>query len=561
MIARAVKHEQRLQFHSDTIITGVPPGALEFLFWVRSLIPAEKYLIFEKLFRLPVATNDLVESIVVELKRVFKGRNRTSTYQFENSKLKDDWMWYKTDVLNLNSRIETEGVDVMKTAINSIVVVDVHDKPVNGKLPEPYYYIVGIADVCGFELDTDNAFEWICFKQEDAKYAYIDKERYVIVNEGQNGEYSIEREQAHPLGYTPARFFWTEALSSKIPALKKSPLSKLLSKLDWLVFFETSKKHLDLYAPYPIYSAYAQDCDYSNPETGDFCDSGFLKKTEGGYKIQDGIAQKCPVCETNKPAGVGAFIQVPQPTADVDMRKPVDVTTIDVDSLNYNVSEVSRLKEEIYLKAVGINQSPDKDAVNTLQATLGYEGKQTILQYWKVNFEYIEEWITETCCKFRYGKGFHSVSIDYGSEFYVYTLGELYTQYKQAKDSGMSDTVLDGISNKIVETEYQNNPVELQRLNILKHLEPYRHLSNTVAVELFSKGIIQDKNQLLVKLNLSSYIAQFERENGSILEFALNKEFHQKIDIINETLKKYANEENRSVGTQPATTESQQGQQ
>ena len=69
----------------------------------------------------------------------------------------------------------------------------------------------------------------------------------------------------HDLGYCPAHWFWNDAIDLTEPDVKESPLTGQLEHLDWFAFFATSKKHLDLYGSYPIYSGYEEECDYADP--------------------------------------------------------------------------------------------------------------------------------------------------------------------------------------------------------------------------------------------------------------------------------------------------------
>ena len=545
LISAAIRHENRLKFHTDTNIdnyvssTNITAyeGVNVFLTWVQSLLPAEKFNIFLSLFRYPVLTNDLTESIYTELKRVFRGRDKSFSYSFKDMKYRDDWNDYKSK-LNVQGRFESEGFECMKTGINSLLVVDLPTAQ-TGDLPEPYFYFLPIEQVLGYSYDkSTNRLKWIAFRQDNKRIAYIDDVQYAIVD-GEKIEIKV-----HNFNQTPAAFFWTDSLTALTPELKKAPLSKLLSRLDWVLFFETAKKHLDMYAAYPIYSGYAQDCEYNEPESGNYCKEGYLRTPEGGYIMYSGAIRKCPVCEANKPTGVGAYIQVPQPTGDSpDMRKPVDITTIDVNSLNYNVDEVKRLKDEIHLRAAGVEYSGSREAMNKEQISAGFEGKQGIINSLKTNFENAEKWLTDTLCKARYGDAYLGCSINYGTEFYTYTITELYGQYKQGKEIGIGDAVMDGIMEKLIEAETQNNPTEMQRIQIIKHLEPYKHMSKTEVSELFAKGILTDKALLLIKLNLSSFVLRFEREHMNIVEFGGQADFNKKINSINLKLKEYANEQ------------------
>ena len=85
----------------------------------------------------------------------------------------------------------------------------------------------------------------------------------------------------------------------------------------------------------------------------------------------------------------------------------------------------------------------------------------------------------------------------------------------------------------------------LQRMVILKHLEPYRHNTKEELQTLFEKGLIDETN-LRIKINFSPYIDRFERENINIIEFGITLPFDDKIKKIKEQLIKYANEEKTS---------------
>lgn len=544
LLDKAIRHQNRLRFHTETNLSRFDAmAATEFLRWVESLIPPEKFAIFLSLFQFPVFTNDLVDSIYTELQRIFSGRNKAATYQFTDSKLRDDWEYYRQTFLKEPKIWECEGWEQMKSSINSVLIVDLPEVQTS-TLPEPYFYWLDAEHILSFDYDKNKGrFSWIAFEQENGRVAFFDDQAFTIFQRNKKNEFDFVVQKLHNLRFCPVRWFWGESMSYKEPELKKAPISKQLSKLDWVLFFEISKHHLDLYAPYPIYSAYEQDCDYSNPETNEYCDGGFLKLPDGTYSFRTGTITRCPVCADNRMAGVGAMISVPQPTDKVDMRNPVNITTVDATSLKYNVDEVERLKKEIYLKCVGVGGEMSREAVNEKQVIAGFESKTSVLNALKQNFEEAQQWITDTVCLLRYGKAYISSSLSYGTDFYVSTIQDLYLQYSDAKKSGVSEIVLDGIHDKIVETENFNNPIELQRQLILKHLEPFRHNTKQEAIQMYRDGVITDLSDVLLKINFSLYVMRFERENTNIIEFGSALEFRKKIQIISETLKSYGKAE------------------
>lgn len=559
VIQKAVNMQRRLRFHTETniAVSDINQPTTIFLQWVKTFLPKDKFNIFLQLFKFPLPTPAVVEDVYRELERVFYSRNSSSSYQFTDSELAEDWANYKKNFLNEPEIWKTTGWKRMQVSPNSILVVDLPQIQKSSR-PEPYFYWLEIDAVIDYQLLglDDNAFEWLIFNQPNHKIAVFD-DTYIRVyqlNE-KNEIQSLVSEASHNLGYCPARFFWSTQLNEKNKDLKKNPITKELSNLDWYLFFALSKQHLDLYAPYPIYSAYEADCNFENNETGDYCDGGFLRNAKGEYKIlNDGTVERCPCCSEKRIAGPGSFLEVPVPNQSegvADMRNPVQITTIDKDSLDYNVGECVRLKNEIVVSVVGSGGTvSEKEAINETQVTANFESKTSVLNALKTNFELAQKFIEDTICKLRYGDAFISSSISWGTEFYVFTVTELYSKYKQAKENGASNSELDAISQQILEVEYRNNPLVLQRMLILKQLEPYPHKTLDEVLKLFEKGLLDEK-LVKLKINFSALIDRFERENINIIEFASKKPLRDKINIITNKLLEYVTENRLTAATEP----------
>ena len=559
VIQKAVNMQRRLRFHTETniVVSDINQPTTIFLQWVKTLLPKDKFNIFLQLFKFPLPTPAVVEDVYRELERVFYSRNSSSSYQFTDSELAEDWANYKKNSLNEPEVWKTTGWKRMQVSPNSILVVDLPQIQKSSR-PEPYFYWLEIDAVIDYQLSKfdDNAFEWLIFNQPNHQIAVFD-DTYIRVyqlNE-KNEIQSLVSEASHDLGYCPARFFWSTQLNEKNKDLKKNPITKELSNLDWYLFFALSKQHLDLYAPYPIYSAYEADCNFENNETGDYCDGGFLRNAKGEYKIlNDGTVERCPCCSEKRIAGPGSFLEVPVPNQSegvADMRNPVQITTIDKDSLDYNVNECARLKNEIVISVVGSGGTvSEKEAINETQVTANFESKTSVLNALKTNFELAQKFIEDTICKLRYGDAFISSSISWGTEFYVFTVTELYSKYKQAKENGASNSELDAISQQILEVEYRNNPLVLQRMLILKQLEPYPHKTLDEVIKLFEKGLLDEK-LVKLKINFNTLVDRFERENINIIEFASKKPLRDKINIITNKLLEYVTEDGLTTATEP----------
>ena len=551
-IQKAVRLQKRLRFHTETSIalSDINAPATAFLDWVKGLLPKDKYNVFLQLFKYPLPTSAVAEDVYRELERVFYSRNSSSIYQFSSSELLEDWMNYRKEVLKEPTVWKTVGWKKMQVSPNSVLIVDLPKEQVTSR-PEPYFYWLEIDDVVDYKVNERDCsrLDWIVFRQPENRLAVfdIDSIRVFQLNEKQEIT-ALLTEAKHDLGYCPARFFWSTQLNEKNKDLKKNPITKELSNLDWYLFFALSKQHLDLYAPYPIYSAYEASCDFENSETGDYCDGGFLRNSNGEYKmLSNGAIEKCPCCSEKRVAGPGSFLEVPIPNQSegvADMRNPVQITTIDKNSLEYNVNECIRLRDDIIVSVVGSGGTvSEKEAINETQVAANFESKTSVLNALKTNFEEAQKFVEDTVCKLRYGASFISSSINWGTEFYVFTVTELYAKYKQAKENGATNSELDAISQQILEVEYRNNPLLLQRMLILKQLEPLPHKTFDEVMSLKEAGLITDQ-QARLKLNFISYIERFERENMNILEFASKIPLRDKINIISNKLIEYANGNN-----------------
>lgn len=553
-LSRAKLHQMRIKFHTVKRVTSfnapyISIPLTQFLSMVENILPHDKFVLFKALFRYPVKTNEITDTCFDKLSRIFDGRNPAFNYQFANSAQREDWEAYRLNKLHEPEVWQTKGWEFFKSEINSVLIVDVAREQ-RTEWPEPYFYWLPIDDVITYKADpTTGVMDFIVFRRRDEVIVLDDTTYRVWDDKKHTGriEGLPKIEAQHDLGYCPARFFWNEPISLDEPDVKASPLSKELESLDWFEFFHISKRQLDLMGAYPILSGYEQRCDFSNAENGDYCDGGFLRNKQGYYKLDAaGLLLRCPKCGNKRIIGAGSFVEIPVPNAEEnqpDLRNPVQILKVDRDSLDYNVEEQKRLREEIITAVVGQDEIvTDRDAFNEQQVRANFESVTTVLNRVKKGFEEAQQWVDETACRLRYGRYFLSARVNYGTEFYLYSPEELRARYKAAKESGASEIELDMMQEQILQTEYRNDPVQLRRMRILAELEPMRHLSRSEVTDLYAKGIVSETD-LRIKLNFPTFVRRFERENTNILEFGAAIPYQRKIDTIMAEFRKYADEQ------------------
>lgn len=561
-IRAAIAQQDRIKFHADTNLEAISGEALtKFKTFVKSLLPDDKFALTMNLLKFPVQTNEVCESIWVRLSKIFDGRNPAFDYEFKTTQERDDWEWYRQVKLHEPSVWSDKAWEYFKTEINCVLVVDMPSEvDPSDRYPQPYFYFVPIDSVISYSVNRrTNLMDWIIYRVGDNRVIAIDSESYWVFEWDNTaapniGPRSVPRggklgallaQNPHGLGFCPSRFFWDEPLSLSNPDIKKSPLSKELADLDWYLFYSLGKKHLDTYAGYPIYSAYEEECDYSDKD-GNTCHHGFLAGPDGNI-LTDAINNpvKCPICSQKKQiAGAGTFVSVPIPEpGEVDLRRPIDITTIDVKSLQYNVDEKERLRKHIISSCVGVdNTILNEVSLADKQVDASFESQDVVLNRVKKGFESAQMFVDTTCCILRYRDAFISASVNYGTEFYTLTAEVLQSRYNKAREGGASDYELDALKRQLIETTYRHNPTQLQRMIILGDLEPFPHLSKEEVFTRYKEGIVS-KELLTLKDNFSGFIRRFERTHGNILEFGALMPYDKKIDTIYKTLLSYAEAE------------------
>ena len=245
-ISQAVKHEKRLRFHTETYLEAaqISQPLTEFLDWVSTLIPKDKYRTFVQLFRFPTPMIELTTKIYDELEKVFDGRNAAVNFQFKDSSLIADWEIYRKAVLNEPRVWREMGWEKLQTAVNSLVVVDL-PKEQSTERPAPYFFFLPIQNVIDYGKYPDGKFEYVIFKLSKNVLASYDDKNYRTFKTDDSGKIiEILIDQEHDLEYCPVTWFWDDSIASNIKDVKKNPITPQLANYDWALFFGISKRHL-----------------------------------------------------------------------------------------------------------------------------------------------------------------------------------------------------------------------------------------------------------------------------------------------------------------------------
>lgn len=551
--------------------TEVSPAYTDLLKWIAGFLPKEKYDQVTKLITFPLPTVDLTESIFNELSRALEGENGFTRFEFLNDAYDEDFNIYRTDVLKEENFFKNAGFEVIKTAINNLLIIDLPAQQKND-LPEPYMYFLEPELLWDVELTYEGKIDYVIFNEGDlVRYVFDDTYyrkytrnrreddwRLVVPVETRHSFYAETGEKISGLGYCPARVFWDIPQSRPELLQRKGPLTAKLGKLDDLFFWDLSTEYFESFGSYPIYWEYMNDeaCDYTDGQ-GAKCEKGYIagySESVTGQKAALLDKKPCPKCSKNNYIGPGSVKQIEAPVdnTDADLREPAGLITIDIAALKNAQERLEQKYDKLFVSVVGKGGEPVNDqAKNEKQIESGLTSKENVFLLIKGCVERARKWGLETVAILRYGASFVDSTVIMGDEFYLIDEQELSERYQKDKEAGMPAYHLAESLKTLYHTKYKNNPEMVQRLNILAHLEPYpdQSLKELSEIEAAMPGTINHELYVL-KLNFDTYIKRFEAEQLDVLRFGIKMEFNTKIDLITKTLLSYVNTDREKTSAQ-----------
>lgn len=251
---RAVVHQNRLRFHTDTeiLVNELSPYRDNFLSWICAdkpeLLPKDKVERFKQLMTCPLPTVQITQSINISLSRVFEGQDAFFRYDFDDTEKLADWEDFRDDEF-----WKVNGMQAMINSIDSVWVVDLPSEQPSDR-PEPKNMFIDISNVIDISCKRNGECQYIIFTVGEKLYVYDDESICVFEYKGKLGE--LVSEFFHELGYCPARMFWSDFLNSKNCINHKAPLTNVLSELDWLLVHKIFKKYMDIANSFPILVKY-----------------------------------------------------------------------------------------------------------------------------------------------------------------------------------------------------------------------------------------------------------------------------------------------------------------
>lgn len=486
----------------------------------------------------PLQTVGFTSPLIDEHQAIFRSRDRFIDFTFRNESLRDDFINY-LDGIKFNKMFQEQAFEKYRYMINCLMVVDMPEEAKSP--PEPYLCFKSINDIKAI-VATPESVDFVAFEEEKRIVVY-DSEKYaqIPIVDGKI-EYSQLTEQPHDLKECPANWFWSSSIEGYT---KKHPLSKHLGDLDRLLKRYLSKDVLDDYTPFPVASVPDVRCDYSDGHRQ--CKDGYLWTLEdqenGSYAILDGNNDivECPNCGVSQMTGPGVVVAVrANNDGKYDLSNSVKFTSPEVKGAEYYADSIEGIEDKISYRVTGKVDVKNDVAKNEKQISSSFETQTNILTWVKSNFEKAYQWAVSIKARLRYGDSFISASVNFGKEFMLYSVDELFEIYNKAKESGASAVELDLIDDTMIETMHANNETKRARAKFLKSIEPFRHQSVKDVLEAYKANPeLFDYREIILKQNFSQLVSQFETEWFNVLDFREGVSDKQKKEVILKELFKY----------------------
>lgn len=482
--------------------------------------------------------------------KIFAAQGRNFYFDFTRPEMAEDFAAYLADARRTGQSFyggfRKSWPRAARVGFQGVFLTDLPAESTD-TLPAPYTAYVPSGDVHDLRL-TGDRIEYLVLKQalpegQARYYCYDDLQCHRVLFSGGTYTYQPEAATVHGLGYVPACPVTTLQADPLRPVRRTTTLDASLVLAD--VYLRDANMHemMKAYQGYQKMWSYGVDCTHqemfgSGDEFPSACNVGRIY-------APDGIAHRaCSACKgQGKIIPVGpdkVYIVKPAPEGMTSVVNPGPAGYVkpELESATYIGEELVRNEAKIEKAVLGKSGLLDQQKANTLGGMVldwgpAYDRFTAVAE----DAEACLRFSLETQARLRYGADFRQSAITLGRNYLAKSLTQLQAEYDTAKKAGLDDAMLYSILEDMVYTRWAGDPMELER-NLLK-LELTPCPTQTVA-EAKANGVM-GPDDLLLKTYLNDFFDRFERENGSILDFASALSRAQKVDRILLTFNTYLN--------------------
>ena len=475
--------------------------------WVKTVFRKENFLSFYKYLRFPLISSKIInDEIKPQLKRVYYADDSYFNYVVKGNEVE------QPEELKSNT-FDEELFNALLFRHNDIIVHDLND------VNSPYREIISIDNVIA--IDSDNSYiEKVCYSaciyindKEIEGYLYMDDRQYIFYDK----DLKIALKTIdHDLGVCPAVWVSNEPFSTDNDIVRKSIFSYVKRDLEKLVFLNTLLEMSEPNGAIPTVvkikttSNKAKDIKGESDKEPMASNSLSSQQSEYGRTVQG----------SESFLQTGTVINLPlDKLKDSDGKFNTDLINnfakfiyIPTACLEYMKTRISEIHIGVIQDVLGDYNEQNQSAKNELQVNKSYVNKQDILRAISLNLSWVRNQSDKITLGLKYGMDKVSVSVFYGSDFFLDNENELFTLFKDAPNPIERRTLL----KRIGKTRYRFNPSLAERTTLLYSLMPFT--SDVDFDKAITNNLLDDKTKQL-QLQFDYWIAIFESEYGDILQF------------------------------------------
>lgn len=496
------------------------------------------------------ATKPIYAQITTLLSKVFTAQGRNFYFDFTRPELADDFADYlkspKRTGQPFYGTFRKTWFRACLTGFQGVFLVDLPARADMTGAPEPAATFIPSRDIHDLRVNGDR-LEYLILRQElkDGQalyYCYDDTQCHKVLYQSGTYFYQAANAVPHGLGYVPACPVTTTQPDPLRPVRRTSPLDASLEVAS--VYLRDANMHemQKAYHGYAKMWSYGVDCTSGEKYA---TTSEFPSTCQAGRIYAPGsesVWRPCTACKgQGKIIPIGpskTYIVKPAPQGETSVVNPgpAGYITPELESAKYIGDELVKNEAKIEKAVLGKSGLLDQQKQDTLGGKiLDWGPAFDRFADLSADAEACLSFCFDTMARLRYPGEFRQSAVTLGRGYLAKSLEQLQAEYDAAKKAGLDDAMLYSILEDLIYTRWAGDPMELER-NLLK-LELTPCPTQTVA-EAKLNGVI-GPDDLLLKTYINDFFDRFERENGSILEFASLLSHGEKINRIQSTFNSY----------------------
>ena len=524
---------------------------------LKAKLTAEKYNAIVKYFTYPLSVVMMSNDMMLDLYKVFDGRNANYSVDYDNDRAKDMGKEVLGQ-LNVLDWIKTTGKGVLKCAPNTVVVIDKNEDG------DPILLPVSNEKLRGYKFNKDGSFDFVVFVHSKGitndkpwtKYAVYDDEFYRVIADN-GGHYSEEFANPHTLRSCPARFFYDNPLVDKHKFARSIPIGNAKGVMNQWTIIDLYNYYTDNYAAYQVTQYHDAGCDFD-------CTEGIIYVSpvlDDDNKVSvEGFNKECPHCSKKGLMGPGSAIGVELGVDkdDQDARDIFKYIAPNILPLEYTQKKQDGRERNIKENIVGYSDAITSDAINETQVKALVESRKKPLFDIKFHLENLYKWITESSIKLTLDVKARA-NANYGTEFFILTTSDIQELIIQAKAAGTQATYIEQLNRLLISTEYKGDPNLVERMLITADVQPQPFATQEETRQLFGENMMT-REDYYWHSNFTDLLTEFElTENTNIVSFGSDLMYSEKIKAIKDIFlhlikEKLPEDEQQDDNAQPTAT-------